>query len=169
MIPANSLTYFYLHFLKSFVYLKQKGAGCKFQSFKVKFITRMDRVLSKLKYFRLPSLGKGSPPVTAAAPVLTVLCGPHFYLGLLPFPPSFINQAAHQALNTHKQGKSCPGEQTKGQKGELTLWRKHSHLDLGQEPSSHISNLSVGSRRVPSLHSVPGVWGSISMVALPSH
>lgn len=80
----------------------------------------MDRVLSKLKYFGLPYRGKGSPPVTAAAPVLTMPCGPHFFLGLLPFLPSF-NQAAHQALNAHKQGKSCPGEQTKGQKGELTL------------------------------------------------
>lgn len=45
-------------------------------------------VLRKLKYFRLPSpggAGGGSPPVTAAAPVLTMLCGPHFFLGLPTF------------------------------------------------------------------------------------
>ena len=98
-----------------------------------------------------------------------MLCGPISSWVCLPFLPSFINQAAHQTLNTHKQGKSCPGEQTKRQKGELTLWRKHSHPDLGQEPSFHISDLSVGSRRVPSLHSVQGAWGSISTVALPLH
>ena len=37
-------------------------------------------------------------------------------------------------LDTHLQSKSCSGEQTTDQKGEVTLWRGHSHLDLSQEP-----------------------------------
>ena len=102
----------------------------------------MDRVLSKLKYFRLLSPGKGSPPprpVTAAAPVLTVLRGPCFSLspkGLPAFPPILHQPGSTQALGTHLQGTSCPGEQAKGQKGGSFM---KEPFTLGSESTAPLS------------------------------
>lgn len=77
--------------------------------------------------------------MTAAAPVLTVLRGLHFSLNpkcLPAFPPILHQPGSTQALDTHLQGTSCLGEQTKGQKGGSFM---KEPFTLGSESTAPLS------------------------------